>query len=337
MTGGLSRIRLFGLFGRRPQTWITALLLIAVACAPEAGAQLGDDKISIVIPYRPGGGFDRAVRTIAPHFARQLGEDINVLPDNLPGAGGRRGATKVYRARPDGTTLGIFNLPGIVLPDILGERTAYDLRELSWIGRLESQNYVLLVAASGGLRSIADLQLEDTISFLSTGYGSTVLAASQIAADGLGLMVKNPIFLAGYAGTADYLVGLIRGDGNVALAPVSSAAKYIESGDLRPLAVSGEVSRLKGVSTFADLGYPELTPLNVQRSIAGPPGMDPELLAMLRGAFMRTAADPEFKNAANKARLDLSVLNGDDTAAEVEASFNFYEKFKANLKNPNAL
>lgn len=317
--------------------WSAAVLLFIIAIAPQAEAQLHDDKVSIVIPYRPGGGFDRTVRTIAPYFARQLGEDVTVLPENLPGAGGRRGATKVYRARPDGTTLGIFNLPGIVLPDILGERVAYDLRELSWIGRVESQNYVLLVASSSGLLSVEDLQAETRISFVATGYGSTVLAASQIAADGLGLMVRDPIFLAGYAGTADYLVGLIRGDGNVALAPVSSAAKYIESGDLRPLAVSGEVSKLKGVPTFADLGYPELTPLNVQRSIAGPPGMDPELLEMLRGAFLRTAADPEFRNAAIKARLDLSVLNGDDTAAAVEASFNFYEKFKANLKNPNAL
>jgi tripartite-type tricarboxylate transporter receptor subunit TctC len=311
--------------------------LLFSAFAPALAAQLGDDRISIVIPYRPGGGFDRAVRTIAPYFARQLGENINVLPENLPGAGGRRGATRVYKARPDGTTLGIFNLPGIVLPDILGERVSYDLRELSWIGRVESQNYVLLVASSSGLLSVEDLQAATQISFLSTGYGSSVLAASQIAADGLGLMGKDPIFLAGYAGTADYLVGLIRGDGNVALAPVSSAAKYIESGDLRPLAVSGELSRLNGVPTFADLGYPELTPLNVQRSIAGPPDMDPELLETLREAFMRTAADSEFRNAASKARLELSVLNGDDAAAAVEESFNFYEKFKANLKNPNAL
>lgn len=323
---------------RKPITaWRVAVLLFTVVIAPPLGAELSDDKISIVIPYRPGGGFDRAVRTFAPYLARQLGEDVTVLPENLPGAGGRRGATKVYRAKADGTTLGIFNLPGIVLPEILGEQLAYDLRELSWIGRIESQSYVLLVAATSSVKSIDDLQAASTISFLSTGYGSSVLAASQIAADVLGLMGKDPIFLAGYAGTADYLVGLIRGDGNVALAPVSSAAKYIESGDLRPLAVSGEASGRAGVPTFADLGYPELTPLNVQRSVAGPPDMDPELLEMIRAAFLRAAADPDFEKAAEKARLELSVLDGEDAAQAVEANFNFYEKFKANLRNPNAL
>ena len=77
-------------------------------------------------------GFDRTVRLFAPFFERHLGGDIPVIPENAAGAGGRLGATKVYRARADGSTLGIFNLPGFVLPEVLGERIDYDLRRLSW-------------------------------------------------------------------------------------------------------------------------------------------------------------------------------------------------------------
>src|SRR5690606_17835384 len=108
-------------------------------------------------------------------------------------------------------------------PDIMGETVAYDLRKLSWIGRLEAQQYLLLVSAKSDIYSIEELKSQDEILFLSTGYGSTALAACQIVANQLGLMEKDPIFLAGYAGTADYLVGLMRGDGNVALAPISAA------------------------------------------------------------------------------------------------------------------
>lgn len=63
--------------------------------ASEAAAEaplpspLSSHNVSIVIPYRPGGGFDLAVRAFAPYFARHLGEDVNVLPKNVPGAGGR--------------------------------------------------------------------------------------------------------------------------------------------------------------------------------------------------------------------------------------------------------
>jgi len=312
---------------------VAALLL---GCAPADRPAPTVESISIVIPYRAGGGFDRTVRLFAPFFERHLGGEIQVIPENAPGAGGRLGAAKVYRARPDGSVLGIFNLPGFVLPEVLGEEVDYDLRRLSWIGRIESENYALLVAAQSPLRSLEDLRSADELTFLSTGYGSTILAASQIVADRLGNTTAEPVFLTGYTGTAESLVGLIRGDGNLAIAPIESALRYIESGDLRALAVTGETSSLTGVATFDALGYPDLTPLNVQRSIAGPPGIAPEFLEVLRRAFADAVSDPEFQTLASNAGMTLDPTTGADVVAEVEASFSYYERFKSDLGNPGA-
>ena len=317
------------------KNFLPLVSVLAMALAAPAHA-FPDADISIVIPYGPGGGFDSAVRAFAPYFAKHLGKGVTVLPSNVPGAGGQRGTNTVYRAKPDGYTLGIINLPGFALPRVLGEPTEYDLLKMSWIGRIESQDYVLLTAASSKINSIADLQKQKDITFTSTGYGSTLLAASQIVSSALGLQAKKPIYLAGYAGTSDQLVALVRGDGNVSVAPVSTAAKYLQSGDLKALAVSGEGSGLTGVPTFAAAGFPELMALNVQRSIAGPPGMDAALLKRLRDAFNQTMVDPEFLATAKKARMDVMPLNGEKAAAEVKISFDFYEKFKTDLKNPNA-
>jgi tripartite-type tricarboxylate transporter receptor subunit TctC len=314
-------------------TLVGALLC---ACTDAERAGQGPDSIAIVIPYRPGGGFDRSVRLFAPFFQRHLGGGVRVIPENAAGAGGRLGATKVYRAPADGSILGIFNLPGFVLPEVLGERLDYDLRRMSWIGRLESEEYVLLVASASTLRTLDDIRTAERLMFLSTGYGSTVLAASQIVADQLRDRGEPPVFLTGYTGTAESLVGLIRGDGNVALAPVISARQHIESGDLRALAVTGETSALDGVPTFAELGYPDLSPLNVQRSIAGPPGMDPELLAVFRSAFLAAATDPGFQQMARDAGMTLNPAGADEVVAEVEASYSYYERFRSNLANPNA-
>ena len=316
---------------------LVALLFALTACSSPESDSLDQATITLVIPYQPGGGFDRTARAFAPFFASALGAEASVLPENVPGAGGRRGATKVFKARPDGTTLGVFNLPGFVLPEVLGEKVDYDLRSMSWIGQLESQPYALLVPGTSEFQSLADIQQQEQITFLSTGYGASVLAATQIAAESFQLADKDPIFLSGYAGTADYLVGLIRGDGHVAIAPVSTAAAYIATGDLRPLAVSGSVSTLEGVRTFAELGYPELADLGVRRSIAGPPGIDTGRLAQLRDAFMRAATNPDFQAMAANMRLELSPLDGDEAAAAVAASFTFYEAFRTNLRNPNAL
>jgi tripartite-type tricarboxylate transporter receptor subunit TctC len=322
---------------KRFMTLVISLFVLLAGCSQPTDGVFPQDNIQMVIPYGPGGGFDTTVRVFAPYFAKHLGGGKTMLPENIPGTGGRRGTATVYRAKPDGYTLGIFNLPGLVLPSVLGEKVDYELRELSWIGRIESQDYVLLVQAGSPINSLQDLQAQDKVTFVSIGYGTTVLAAIQVMAEQMGLMAKSPTFLTGYEGTTDQLVALVRGDGNVTLSPISTALQYIQSGNLRPLAVTGagRSKHLPEVATFTELGYPNLAPLNVQRSVAGPPGMDPALLAQLRQAFSQAMADPEFIAAATKAQMDVAPLNGDEAAAAIVDNFTYYEKFKANLSNPN--
>lgn len=312
----------------------TLALSFAIGGAAHAQDYPGGN-ISIVVPYGTGGGFDTAVRTFAPYFADELGSNTNVITENVSGAGGQRGAAEVYRANPDGRKLGIFNLPGFALPAILGEELNYDLQELSWIGRLESQDYVLLVNANSDIHNLDDLMAQDEIVITSTGYGSTVLAGLQITMAALGLEDRDPIYLSGYPSTSDQLVGLVRGDGNVSMAPHSSSASYIRSGDLRPIASSGTSSPYDGVQTFEEAGYPELTPLNLQRSIAGPPGISEDRLQILREAFARAVENPDFLADAERVGMDIAPLDGDDTAAEVNTSFDFYERFSTSLGNPN--
>lgn len=292
------------------------------------------DTVSIVVPYGPGGGFDRAVRAFAPYFSEELG-GAEVIVENIPGAGGQRGSTTVARAEPDGTTLGIFNLPGFALPAILGEQTGYDLRELSWVGRLENNDYVLMVAADSDIQTLDDLIAKDDITITSTGYGSTVLASLQITAAALGLDGKDPIYLSGYGGTTDAIVGLIRGDGEVSMAPVSSVTPYLESGDVRALATTGAETVYEGVPTFAEAGYPDLTALNLQRSIAGPAGIDDATLTQLRDAFIRVTQNEGFQKYAGTIGMDLAPADGAATAADIDNSFEFYDRFSTSLTNPN--
>ena len=111
--------------------FVAGLIILSVGCSNNTEGQFPQKNISILIPYGPGGGFDTTVRVFAPYFAAQLGEGINVLPQNMPGTGGRRAAASLYRADPDGYTLGLLNLPGLVLPSILGEQVDYELRQMS--------------------------------------------------------------------------------------------------------------------------------------------------------------------------------------------------------------
>ena len=141
----------------RPGIASLAVVALALGACGEPSVYPAKD-ITIVIPFNSGGGFDTYVRALAPSLEAQFPGEINVLPKNLPGAGGRRGASDVYRARPDGYTIGVFNMPGVLIPGLQGIATEYDLSRMTWLATLGYDPYVFAVKGNSPLNSIDDLR-----------------------------------------------------------------------------------------------------------------------------------------------------------------------------------
>ncbi len=310
--------------------------LVVAAVAPLSLAQeFPAGTITVVVPYGPGGGFDTATRAIAPYMEEALGPDTDLVIENISGAGGQRGATAVARAEPDGRTFGIFNLPGFVLPEMLGQPVQYDLTELSWIGRLANQDYALLARGSSDIDTLDDLLALNEITVTSHGFGATGLAANQIMFAVLGLEDRDVTYISGYSGTAETVVGAIRGDGDITVSVIGSVADYVESGDLTALAVTGEQSPWDGVPTFAEAGYPELTPINLQRSFAGPPGIPEDRLEILRNAFLEAVNNEDFLADAERQGMEVVPLGGAEAGEQVNTSYDLYNRYRESLANPN--
>ena len=310
---------------------ILAIVASSLGLAPQATAAFPERDIEFVIPYNPGGGNDTIVRMIAPYIEKHLPGNVSVVPVNTPGAGGQRGATTVYRADPDGYTIGLFPMPGLALPGVLGETVEFDLEEMTWLGRLEASHYVLLVPATSDIQSLDDLGDGRDVTILSTGFGSTMLAASQIMAGALGI---DATYVTGYQSSSDAMAGLIRGDGNAAMGVIEPSASYVESGDLRPLAVSVSRPALPDVPTFEELGHPELNVLSLDRWVGAPPNLDPEARSVLEKALMDALSDPDFQAQAEAAGIVLAPLSGDEVSDLVSESMSFFDRYKANLQNP---
>ena len=86
-------------------------LIVGMACAMLAGiaaasAQSYPSKpVTIVIPLAAGGAVDTMVRTMLESLRASLGQPI--LVENIGGAGGTTGITRVARAAPDGYTISV--------------------------------------------------------------------------------------------------------------------------------------------------------------------------------------------------------------------------------------
>ncbi|MPZ41487.1 MAG: tripartite tricarboxylate transporter substrate binding protein [Rhizobiales bacterium] len=306
---------------------VVAIAAVAALSASPASAQYPEKNIEFLIPFGPGGGFDRTVRLISPYMEKALPNRVEVLPRNLPGAGGRRALATVYRAKPDGHLISIMNSPGAAIPMLLGEKVEYDLAKFAWIAKIGAEDYMVGVSAKSSIRTIDDLKkLGRPIKMPTTGFGSTAYAAGAVFAAAFGLKAEH---ISGYKGTNDYIVGIVRGDGDIAVAPVSTFRQFVESGAIRPLMTFEEKSSMPGIKTVAELGHPELSGLAVERFIVGPPKTPANIVKILSDAIGQAASNPELKAKAEKSGEPLDYIPAANAKAAFDKALAVYEKYKS--------
>ena len=299
-----------------------ALVIATTLAIPGAVAKYPEKTITFIIPYKPGGGFDTYVRALAPIMEKRLG--VTVVPKNIPGAGGRKGATHLYKSKPDGYRISIMNLPGKAIAAIQGKKgVGYDIRKFTWLGQIASDSYVIAVAGKSKIESIADLKkLGRAIKTAGTGKGATSYVVSQIAANILGLKVK---LVTGYKGSSGMSIAVIRGDTDIAFFAYRSYSKFAKSGDLRAIAALDE----KGA---AMLGKPGLSKLRIHRLVAAPPGLPSGIKKTLEDALFASINDAAFKKWAKKARRPLAALKGKASEKLIDELVTFYTGHKDKFK-----
>jgi len=310
---------------------ILALSAVCLMASSTTGMAAGfpEKDITFVIPNRPGGGFDVYARATARYMKKYLPNKVNVIPKNMTGAGGRKGTTAVYRSKPDGHMFVILNVPGIVIPQILGQKVAYDISKMSFIGRLSSDKYAIVVRKNSPYKSIADLQkAKKAIRFVGLSPGMTQYVASKISLSALGIKSED---VSGYRGIRGMLVALIRGDGDAAVTALQTTIPFLKTGDVVPLVLLSPDQLLPGVPTAKDIGNAKLGFLGLERILAGPPGIPEKIRKILETAIEKAAKSPEMLAWAKKAKRDIKWANGADSKRIVEGATKFYLGYKQYL------
>ena len=304
-----------------------SLLLAPALLAAPARAEPQPD-LSFVIPYASGGGFDAYVRAVIPALQTRLGR--RVLPDNRDGAGGARAANALYRAKPDGATISVVNLPGALILQQQGG-LGFDLAELSWLANMGRDAYGLVVPASSDLHSLDDLRalgLRRKVKFTCVGPAGTAYSATRI---GTRLLNIEARVIAGYKGTSDYIVAAMRGDGDAAVASLTALSQFLKAGLVRPLATFEEHSSLPGVADATTLGQPELADIVQLRPVAAPPGLPQSLRQTLSEALVTALRDPAVIAWARRNNANLQPDDADTTARLYAQQSRFIARWKDEL------
>lgn len=298
--------------------------------ASAAAAGFPEKDITFIIPYSPGGGMDSTARQIAKVMPKYLPNNVNVVPKNIPGAGGRKGYSVLARANPDGYTICVINMPGAAIPQLIGEKVNYDLEKFVWVGRMSTSPYFFGVSNKSSIKTVADLKkLDRPIKIGSTGFGTTVYAGASIMKEVIGFKAS---FLTGYKSSGAFIVGVVRGDAEGALAPTQTFNKFIKAGDIRGVVTFEKKSSFPGVQTIAEAGYPQLTGLGVERMVALPPGTPKNIRDILSDALVKAAADPDSQAWAKKTKRPFSALSGGETQAAVNSALAMFKKYPKALE-----
>jgi len=304
----------------------TMISACGVSNTPDQNGQpsLAGETIQLIVPFAPGGGYDAYARQLAPALGDEL--DATVVVINKPGAGGILATNDVWNTEPDGKTVALFNTPGLLGSALAGsEGVRYDSEKFSYIGRLSSEPDVVITAKDSAYKSWADVMAKKgspPVRFAATGPG----AAEYI--DGVvlqRLLDLDSSVVTGYGSSSEAYLGVLSKLVDLHSRTYGSQLSGMSSGDAVPLLTIGSkdgLPLLKDTPTLLDVVAPEKRPLveshtelvESGRIIAGPPGMKPEMLELLRNAFKNVVTDPDYAAAAAKSKRPITFASGQQVA-----------------------
>jgi tripartite-type tricarboxylate transporter receptor subunit TctC len=313
--------------------FVAATVVAGVSALGGAGlaeAAYPEKNLTVIIPSSPGGGFDTYARALSRVMEKYLPKGVKVVPKNVSGGGGRKGATAAYKAKADGYTFAVFNVPGIVQPIILGEKVSYDVDKIEWLGSMAFNQYVIVVKKGSPIKSLADIKASKRpIKF--TGYGSSGVAANRIICSSLAIKCK---IITGYKGNNPAMLAVIRGDGDASVSITSSVANFANAGELSGVVVFTKKADpiFPGVPTAGDEGYDELSNLGLIRAFGAPPGVPADRLAKLTEIFEKSLADPDLAAWAKSVKAPFAPMKAADLRKLMKDQRALLTKYKAALK-----
>ena len=287
--------------------------------------------ITWIVHYGPGGGFDLYSRAIAPIMSKNLG--VNVVIKNIPGGASRIGTNALYRARPEGHTVGLLNMPALIAVQAI-QKTKFDLKKFTYLGEFGQDQYVLIAAAQSPFKTIADLRKAAAnrplrVAVTDKTGGSAINAAISLRALGIPY-----IFVPGYASSAAYTVGVIRGDADLTLLNLATALPFVKAGDIRVILFYGlERSELyPDVPSAKEVGQPEIAECRIMRALAAPPKTPDNIANVLADALWKSLHDPKITAWAKKNKRPLYPKNREAVNKSAKIAIQFFEKWAEALK-----
>jgi tripartite-type tricarboxylate transporter receptor subunit TctC len=235
-------------------TAMKRLLMAAVAALalPTAFAAYPDKPITIIVPFAAGGPTDKVARDLAEALRKPLG-NATIIIENVGGAGGTLGATKVAKAAPDGYTLLLAHAGISTAPALYRNLQYKTLEDFEYLGMINEVPMTLVAKPAMAANTYPEL-----MKWLEANRGKANLAHAGLgsASHLCGLMFQSTTKIemqtVPYKGTAPAMTDLIGGQVDLMCDQTTNTTSQIETGKIKAYAVTSK-QRLKVPASLAKL------------------------------------------------------------------------------------
>ncbi len=273
-----------------------AAIALSTAVSLVAAQGFPSKPVSIVVPFTAGGPTDTVARSLGQAMTKPLGQTVVV--ENVGGAGGTVGVTRVKNAAPDGYT---------VLLHHIGMSTAPALyRKLAFNPQTDFEFIGLIVDVPMTMIARADFPAKDFREFVA--YVKANKAKLNLANAGLGaashlcgLMfqaaIEADVTTVPFKGTADAMNALLGKQVDFLCDQTTNTTGQIKAGTVKAYAVTSakRVPTLPDLPTMQEAGLKGFE-VGIWHGVYAPKGTPKAAVDKLVAAMQEASKDSGFRN-----------------------------------------
>jgi tripartite-type tricarboxylate transporter receptor subunit TctC len=302
-----------------------ACCLLATAAAGASEDFYKGKQVALMVGSAAGSVNDSYARLLARHLGRHIPGNPAIIVQNVPGASGVTAATQLFNTRArDGTVIAHVQRTLLLDPLLLSRTFPYDILQFNWLGSLNRETNVLIVAGNSKVKTLDDAKTHEA-----------VLAAAAPDSDGVLYPKLMNRFLGtrfkvvpGYSGDADMMLAIERGEaegrGGVPWSAIKiSSADKLRDGRIRLLLQLGmqrspELPDTPNLLEYVkDDGQKRVFEIlfsrqEMGRPVVAPPEVPAERVKLLRAAVAATTKDPQFLDEAKRLNFDVDLMDGEE-------------------------
>jgi tripartite-type tricarboxylate transporter receptor subunit TctC len=286
---------------------LSALLVMQLVWAGGARAQEWPSRtITMVVPFAAGGPVDTLGRILGARLSELLGQQVVI--ENVGGAGGMIGASRVARAEPDGYTILLGSSSVLAFNQTIHKKPLYDAAaDFTPVALFADSARILIARKDFPASNLAEFNAyakanERKLQYGSAGHGS----GAHVCAALLNSVNATKIAHVPYRGTAQAMQDLVGGRLDFVCEQISTAVSLVQSGNVKAISVLGpdRVAVLPDVPTAKENGLPDLD-CNSWSALVLPRGAPDAIVRRLSRAMSEAVETPAVRKRLEDAGVSI--------------------------------